>query len=107
MDPPIELWQLRYFVAVVEELHFARAANRLHVSQLPLSRAIRELEHDLGVVLFVRTTRRVESTDAGLVLLEHSRRALAEIDGAIADAPGRHGRTEMSLASATCRSANP
>jgi len=56
------------------------------MSQSPLSRAIRELERDLGVVLFVRTTRRVELTDAGLVLLERSRRALAEIDGAIADA---------------------
>jgi DNA-binding transcriptional LysR family regulator len=56
----------------------------LHISQSPLSRAIRELERDLGVVLFVRTTRRVELTDAGMVLLERSRRALAEIDGAIA-----------------------
>lgn len=56
------------------------------MSQSPLSRAIRELERDVGVVLFVRTTRRVELTDAGSVLLERSRRALAEIDGAIADA---------------------
>ncbi len=55
------------------------------MSQSPLSRAIRELERDLGVTLFVRTTRRVELTDAGSVLLERSRRALAEIDGAIAD----------------------
>lgn len=77
---------MRYFVAVAEELHFGRAAARLHMSQSPLSRAIRELERDLGVVLFVRTTRRVELTDAGLVLLERSRRALAEIDAAIADA---------------------
>ncbi len=55
------------------------------MSQSPLSRAIRELERELGVVLFVRTTRRVELTEAGSVLLERSRRALAEIDGAIAD----------------------
>ena len=56
------------------------------MSQSPLSRAIRELERDLGVVLFVRTTRRVELTAAGSMLLERSRRALAEIDGAVADA---------------------
>jgi DNA-binding transcriptional LysR family regulator len=76
---------LRYFVAVAEELHFGRAAERLHMSQSPLSRAIRELERDLGVVLFVRTSRRVELTAAGSQLLERSRRALAEIDGVIAE----------------------
>ena len=56
------------------------------MSQSPLSRAIRDLERELDVVLFVRTTRRVELTAAGLVLLERSRKALIEIDGAIADA---------------------
>src|SRR5437763_3467094 len=86
MSGSIELRQLRYFVAVAEELHFGRAAERLHMSQSPLSRAIRDLERDLGVVLFVRTTRRVELTPSGSVLLERSRRALAEIDAAIADA---------------------
>jgi DNA-binding transcriptional LysR family regulator len=86
VNASIELRQLRYFVAVAEELHFGRAAERLHMSQSPLSRAIRELERDLGLTLFVRTTRRVELTPAGTLLLERSRRALAEIDGAIADA---------------------
>jgi DNA-binding transcriptional LysR family regulator len=86
VETPIELRQLRYFVAVAEELHFGRAAERLHMSQSPLSRAIRELERELGVVLFVRTTRRVELTPAGSLLLERTRRALAEIDGAVADA---------------------
>jgi DNA-binding transcriptional LysR family regulator len=86
MESSVELRQLRYFVAVAEELHFGRAAARLHMSQSPLSRAIRELERHLGLVLFVRTTRRVELTPAGSLLLERSRRALAEIDGAIADA---------------------
>jgi len=56
------------------------------MSQSPLSRAIRELERELGVVLFIRTTRRVELTPAGSLLLERTRRALAEIDGAVADA---------------------
>src|ERR1700733_8541772 len=82
----IELRQLRYFVVVAEELHFGKAAERLHMSQSPLSRSIRELERGLGVVLFVRTTRRVELTPAGSLLLERARRALAEIDGAVAEA---------------------
>jgi DNA-binding transcriptional LysR family regulator len=86
MESSVELRQLRYFVAVAEELHFGRAAVRLHMSQSPLSRSIRDLERELGLVLFVRTTRRVELTAAGSLLLERSRRALAEIDGAIADA---------------------
>jgi DNA-binding transcriptional LysR family regulator len=86
MDLPVELRQLRYFVAVAEELHFGRAAERLQMSQSPLSRAIRELERELGLVLFVRTTRRVELTPAGIALLERARRALAEIDAAVDDA---------------------
>jgi DNA-binding transcriptional LysR family regulator len=86
MDLPVELRQLRYFVAVAEELHFGRAAERLHMSQSPLSRAIRELERELGLVLFIRTTRRVELTPAGSALLERARRALAEIDAAVDDA---------------------
>jgi DNA-binding transcriptional LysR family regulator len=86
VDLPVELRQLRYFVAVAEELHFGRAADRLHMSQSPLSRAIRELERDLGFVLFVRTTRRVELTAAGSALLERARRALAELDLAVDDA---------------------
>jgi DNA-binding transcriptional LysR family regulator len=85
VETQVELRHLRYFVVVAEELHFARAAERLHISQSPLSRAIRDLERELGVVLFVRTTRRVEITPAGLLLFERARRALAEIDGAVAD----------------------
>jgi DNA-binding transcriptional LysR family regulator len=94
VEPPVELRQLRYFVAVAEELHFGRAADRLHMSQSPLSRAIRELERDLGVVLFVRTTRHVELTAAGTALLERARRALAEVELAVDETrrAGRSGR---------------
>ena len=86
VDPQIELRPLRYFVAVAEELHFGRAAERLYMSQSPLSRAIRELERDLGLVLFRRTTRQVELTPAGAALLERARRALAEVELGVEDA---------------------
>jgi DNA-binding transcriptional LysR family regulator len=86
VEASADLRQLRYFVAVAEELHFGRAAERLHMSQSPLSRAIRDLERQLGLVLFVRTTRRVELTPAGRALLVGARRTLTEFDVAIADA---------------------
>ena len=86
MDPPVELRQLRYFVAVAEELHFGRAAERLHMSQSPLSRAIRDLERDVGAVLFIRTTRHVELTPAGSALLSRARVALTEVDVALDEA---------------------
>jgi DNA-binding transcriptional LysR family regulator len=93
----VSIKQLRYFVAVAEELHFGRAAERLHMSQSPLSRSIRDLERELGLVLFVRTTRRVELTPAGAVFLKRSRHALAEMDGAIAEAR-RTGQPESGSA---------
>jgi DNA-binding transcriptional LysR family regulator len=98
VDAPVELRQLRYFVAVAEELHFGRAAERVHMSQSPLSRAIRELERHLGVVLFVRTTRRVELTPAGAAFLEHARRALAEVDLAVDRARGAGERRRRAVA---------
>jgi DNA-binding transcriptional LysR family regulator len=78
----LEARQLRYFVAVAEELHFGRAAERLGMAQPPLSRAIRELEHQLGVLLLQRTTRQVTLTPAGEVLLRDARTALEAISAA-------------------------
>ncbi|MEO3854309.1 LysR family transcriptional regulator [Acrocarpospora sp. B8E8] len=68
--------ELAYFVAVAEELNFSRAAERLGIAQPPLSRAIKQLERRLGVVLLERTSRRVALTAAGQVLLDEGRRAL-------------------------------
>lgn len=78
----IDLRHLRYFVAVAEECHFGRAAERLHMAQPPLSQAIRRLEEELGVQLLHRTTRRVELSDAGAAYLSRARAILAEVDEA-------------------------
>jgi DNA-binding transcriptional LysR family regulator len=72
-------------VAVAEERHFTRAAERLHVAQSTISSSVRSLEREFGVPLFVRTTRRVELTDAGRALLPEARRALAAIEAARAE----------------------
>jgi DNA-binding transcriptional LysR family regulator len=73
----MELRQLEHFVTVAEEGHFTRAAARCHLSQSALSSSIRSLERELGSALFVRTTRKVELTDAGRVLLREARQTLA------------------------------
>ncbi|EWC63723.1 hypothetical protein UO65_1020 [Actinokineospora spheciospongiae] len=78
----MELRLLRYFVALVEERHFGRAAARLHMTQPPLSRAIRQLEADLGVVLLLRSAVGVEPTPAGDVLYAEARTLLERAERA-------------------------
>jgi LysR family transcriptional regulator, benzoate and cis,cis-muconate-responsive activator of ben and cat genes len=89
-----ELRLIRYFVAVAEELHFGRAAARLHVAQPGLSQQIQSLERRLGVRLLERTSRQVRLTPAGALLLTEGRRLLAETERAV-DRVRRTGRGEI------------
>jgi DNA-binding transcriptional LysR family regulator len=84
----LETRELVYFVAVAEELHFSRAAERLGIAQPPLSRAVSRLERRMEVRLLERTSRHVELTAAGLVFLDECRRLLRGLDAAV-------GRTQQ------------
>ncbi|MBI5257234.1 MAG: LysR family transcriptional regulator [Burkholderiales bacterium] len=98
-----ELRQLRQFVAVAEELHFGRAAARLHMTQPPLTLAIQALERELGAPLFVRTRRSVQLAPAGVALLPQAQRLLAAADAlpriAQAAAAGLSGQLRLAFVS--------
>lgn len=99
----MELRQLRYFLAVAEELHFGRAARRLHISQAPLSAQIQKLEQEVGHRLFHRTTRRVRLTDVGDEFYRRAAAVVQEADELTSDlgqiAQGRAGRLRLGFVS--------
>lgn len=107
----LELRQLRYFVAVAEELHFGHAATRLHMTQPPLSQAILALEAQLGAALFARSRRAVALTPAGAALLPEARRLLTQA-GALPElvrraAGGETGRLALAFVSSADYSVLP
>jgi len=107
----MELRHLRYFLAVAEELNFSRAAERLHISQPPLSQQIRQLEDELGVQLFNRTKHQVRLTAVGRLFLDDARQTLLQADRAIQTAQrasrGELGRLVIGFASSIAYSVFP
>jgi DNA-binding transcriptional LysR family regulator len=104
----VELRHLRYFVAVAEELHFGRAAERLRIAQPPLSRQIRDLEREIGAPLFERVPRGVELTPAGRAFLPEARLTLAQAERAQRSAQraakGETGRLRVGFVEAATHS---
>ena len=94
----MELRQLTHFLAVAEANHFTRAATRVHLTQSSLSSSIRALERELGTDLFVRSTRRVELTEAGRALLPAARRAVSAAEDGLDAVAGVRGLVRGQLA---------
>lgn len=107
----MELRHLRYFVAVAEELHFHRAAERLHISQPPLSQQVRALEAELDVLLLERNRRGVALTPAGAVFLAEARAILAAVEAATESARsvarGASGRLSLAFVGSAMHGALP
>src|SRR5690348_6156626 len=107
----MELRHLRYFIAVAEELHFGRAAHRLQMAQPPLSQQIRQLERELGVQLFERTTRYVRLTSAGQALVIPAQKVIDDVDTAIraakAGGQGEYGKVVVGFSGAASHIALP
>ena len=105
MYPGVELRVMRYFLAVVAELHFTRAAERVHVAQPSLSKQIHNLEEEVGVELLKRGRRRVELTEPGRVFAENARQALLYAERATAMAraagAGKSGKLLIGISPAT------
>ncbi len=98
----MELRQLKYFVAVAEELNFRRAAEKLYMQQPPLSRQIRQLETELGVELFHRTKRSVSLTEAGQALLNEARLTLAQAQRAVNAAQKAQTTNNLTIGFSLC-----
>lgn len=101
----MEIQQLRVFLAVADELHFGRAAERLHLAQPPVSRIVRQLERDFGTDLFIRSTRSVQLTAAGAALVAPAQEILAAADrakaSALAAGRGEVGTVKLAYAGAS------
>lgn len=107
----MELRHLKYFIAVAEELHFGKAAKRLHIAQPPLSQQIRQLEEELGTRLFERTSRKVLLTPEGDLFLDEARKLLAGLDRAVERvqgmAHGEEGRLAVAFVGPVAQSLLP